>query len=65
MRLRGIFLFLLFFILLFGCSRESSIKENLNLRNNHSIVFAFRHSFDNPEAFADSIRTLEIGRAHV
>ena len=59
MRLRGIFLFLLFFILLFGCSRESSIKENLNLRNNHSIVFAFRHSFDNPEAFADSIRTLD------
>jgi hypothetical protein len=41
---------------LYGCSRESSIVENPRLRNNHSIVFAFDHPFDNAEAFADSIR---------
>ena len=41
---------------LYGCSRESSIVENVRLRNNHSIVFAFSHPFDNAEAFADSIR---------
>lgn len=59
MRLRGIFVISLLFIIFFGCSRESTIKENLNLRDNHSIVFAFRHSFENPEAFADSIRALD------
>ena len=42
-------------IALFACSRESSIVENARLRNNHSIVFAFTHPFENPEAFADSI----------
>ena len=42
---------------LFGCSRESSVMENVNLRNNHSIVFAFDHPFENAEAFADSITT--------
>ena len=31
--------------------------ENVNLRNNHSIVFAFDHPFENAEAFADSITT--------
>lgn len=41
---------------LYGCSRESSIVENPRLRDNHSIVFAFAHPFDNAEAFADSIR---------
>ena len=41
---------------LYGCSRESSIVENPRLRDNHSIVFAFDHPFDNAEAFADSIR---------
>jgi len=40
---------------LYGCSRESSIVENIRLRNNHSIVFAFDHPFENAEAFADSI----------
>ena len=24
---------------LFGCSRESSVKENVNLKNNHSRVY--------------------------
>ncbi len=43
---------------LFGCSRESSIKENVNLRNNHSVVFAFNKPFENAEAFADSIINL-------
>ena len=42
-------------IALFACSRESSIVENTRLRNNHSIVFAFTHPFENPESFADSI----------
>ncbi|MBR1745032.1 MAG: hypothetical protein IJ734_03440, partial [Fibrobacter sp.] len=41
---------------LHGCSRESSIVENARLKDNHSIVFAFDHPFDNAEAFADSIR---------
>ena len=51
----GIFLGL---ISLNSCSRESSIKENVNLRNNHSVVFIFRAPFENPEAFADSIINL-------
>ena len=42
-------------IALFACSRESSIVENPRLRDNHSIVFAFTHPFENPESFADSI----------
>lgn len=43
---------------LVSCSRESSIKENVNLRNNHSVVFAFNKPFENPTAFADSIANL-------
>ncbi|MCQ2055385.1 MAG: hypothetical protein MJY82_08870 [Fibrobacter sp.] len=43
---------------LFGCSRESSIKENVSLRNNHSVVFAFNKPFKDAEAFADSIINL-------
>ena len=45
---------------LYGCSRESSIVENTRLRDNHSIVFAFDHPFDNAEAFADSIKHMEM-----
>ena len=37
---------------LFGCSRESSVKENVNLKNNHSRVFAFNTPIENPSAFA-------------
>lgn len=59
MRLRVIFVVSLLFILLFGCSRESSIKENLSLRNNHSIVFVFPDTLDNMEPFRDSIRNLD------
>ena len=43
---------------LVNCSRESSIKENVNLRNNHSVVFIYRAPFENPDAFADSIINL-------
>lgn len=42
----------------FGCSRESSIRENVSLRNNHSVVFAFNKPFEDAEAFADSIINL-------
>ena len=35
-------------IALFACSRESSIVENPLLQNNHSIIFAFTHPFENP-----------------
>ncbi|MCQ2060096.1 MAG: hypothetical protein MJY47_00725 [Fibrobacter sp.] len=45
-------------ILLNGCSRESSIRENVTLRNNHSVVFASTHPFEKPEAFADSVTNL-------
>lgn len=41
-----------------SCSRESSISENVNLRNNHSVVFASKTPFKNPQAFADSIANL-------
>ena len=56
-------LFLLFVLVLsvmslVNCSRESSIKENVNLRNNHSVVFIYKTPFENPEAFADSIINL-------
>ena len=51
----GIFLTL---VSLNSCSRESSIKENVNLRNNHSVVFIFNTPFKNPDAFADSIINL-------
>lgn len=47
-------------VALFACSRESSIVENVRLRNNHSIVFAFDHPFENAEAFADSITTMTL-----
>lgn len=43
---------------LVSCSRESSIKENVSLRNNHSVVFAFNKPFADPAAFADSIANL-------
>ena len=40
---------------LFGCSRESSVKENVNLKNNHSRVFVFNKPIEDPQAFADSM----------
>lgn len=52
------FVMLVTAILLSGCSRESSIRENVTLRNNHSVVFASTQPFQNPEAFADSVTNL-------
>ena len=61
MRLKSLFLLfglILCMTFLVNCSRESSIKENVNLRNNHSVVFVYRAPFENPDAFADSIINL-------
>ena len=61
MRLKGLYLLFglaLCAMTLVNCSRESSIKENVNLRNNHSVVFVYRAPFENPDAFADSIINL-------
>lgn len=61
MRLKSLFLLFgltLCILSLVNCSRESSIKENVNLRNNHSVVFVYKTPFENPEAFADSIINL-------
>lgn len=49
----------LFVAAITGCSRESSIRENVSLRNNHSVVFAFNKPFKDAEAFADSIINLD------
>ena len=61
MRLKSLFLLFgltLCIMSLVNCSRESSIKENVNLRNNHSVVFIYKAPFENPDAFADSIINL-------
>ena len=61
MRLKSLFLLFgltLCILSLVNCSRESSIKENVNLRNNHSVVFIYKTPFENPDAFADSIINL-------
>ena len=48
---------------LFGCSRESSVKENVNLKNNHSRVFAFNEPIEDPQAFADSMANVAANEA--
>jgi hypothetical protein len=58
MRLRVFLAFAICLLALSGCSRESSISENVNLRNNHSVVFVSRTPFKDPQAFADSIMNL-------
>jgi uncharacterized membrane protein len=58
MRLRVFLAFAICLLSLSGCSRESSISENVNLRNNHSVVFVSRTPFKDPQAFADSIVNL-------
>ena len=58
MRLRVFLAFAICLLSLAGCSRESSISENVNLRNNHSVVFVSRTPFKDPQAFADSILNL-------
>lgn len=47
------------FVLLAGCSRESDIRVNGSLRNNHSVVFAFTERPDSVSAFVDSIAALD------
>ena len=49
----------LFLVLLAGCSRESDIRVNGSLRNNHSVVFAFTERPDSIESFVDSISALD------
>ena len=58
MRLRVFLAFAICLLSLSGCSRESSISENVTLRNNHSVVFVSRTPFKDPQAFADSILNL-------
>ena len=48
---------------LFGCSRESSVKENVNLKNNHSRVFIFDSPIKDPTAFADSMANVAVAEA--
>jgi hypothetical protein len=50
---------MLFLLSLTSCSREDPIKENSNLRNNHSVVFAFLSIPEDTQAFIDSITALE------
>lgn len=38
-----------------SCSRESPIKENTGLKNNHSRVFISKNPFKDPQAFLDSM----------
>ena len=51
-------------LVFFGCSRESSVKENVNLKNNHSRVFAFNSPIENPSAFADSMANTAVSEAN-
>lgn len=48
-----------FLFALAGCSRESDIRVNGSLRNNHSVVFAFTERPDSVESFVDSISALD------
>ena len=50
-------------IALFGCSRESSVKENVNLKNNHSRVFIFNEPIPDAQAFADSMANTAVVEA--
>ena len=53
-------LFVALSLLLFvGCSRESDIRVNGTLRNNHSVIFAFTESPEELPTFIDSIAALD------
>lgn len=54
-----LFLSVLFTIAFVGCSRESDIRVNGSLRNNHSVIFAFAERPDSLDAFVDSIAALD------
>ena len=47
-----------------SCSRESPLKENVGLRNNHSRVFSSRVPFENPQAFIDSMANTPVDTAN-
>lgn len=46
-----------------SCSRESPLKENTGLKNNHSRVFASREPFKDPQAFVDSMANTAVNAA--
>ena len=48
---------------LFGCSRESSVKENVNLKNNHSRVFAFDKRVEDGQSFIDAMADTPVNEA--
>lgn len=47
-----------------SCSRESPLKENVGLKNNHSRVFSSRVPFENPQAFIDSMANTPVDSAN-
>ena len=53
----------IFMVAFFGCSRESSVKENVNLKNNHSRVFVFKEPIPDVQAFADSMTNTAVSEA--
>lgn len=50
-------------VFLDSCSRESPLKENVGLQNNHSRVFASREPFKDPQAFIDSMANTAVNAA--
>ncbi len=56
---KHVILFALLLLLFVGCSRESDIRVNGSLRNNHSVVFAFTERPDSVESFVDSVSALD------
>ena len=52
-----------FMVAFYGCSRESSVKENVNLKNNHSRVFVFKEAIPDVQAFVDSMTNTAVSEA--
>ncbi len=48
---------------LVSCSRESPLKENVSLKNNHSRVYVSTSNFENPQAFLDSLANTPVNAA--
>lgn len=48
---------------LVNCSRESPLKENVSLQNNHSRVYVSTTNFENPQAFLDSLANTPVNEA--
>lgn len=51
----GLFMAATALLFLDSCSRESPLKENVGLKNNHSRVFSSREPFEDPQAFIDAM----------